>query len=83
MTITGKVQGVFFRSNARKKALELKIRGYAKNLENGQVEIVAQGNDDKLKDFVKFLKSGPGYANVYDMRIKHKDLEYIRDFKII
>ena len=41
--ITGKVQGVFFRASTRKQALRLGLRGYAKNLADGSVEVLAVG----------------------------------------
>ena len=53
LLISGKVQGVFFRDNTRKKAEELGLKGYAKNLEDGTVEVVAEGNEEKINDLIK------------------------------
>ena len=44
LIVSGKVQGVFFRANLKNKATELGLKGYAKNLPNGDAEVVAQGN---------------------------------------
>ena len=49
LIVSGRVQGVFFRDNVRRKANELELHGYAKNLEDGNVEIVAQGNEEKVE----------------------------------
>ena len=42
--VSGKVQGVFFRASAREQALKLGLRGYAKNLSDGRVEVLAAGD---------------------------------------
>ena len=41
--VSGNVQGVFFRASAKKEANRLGVKGYAKNLQSGQVEVLAQG----------------------------------------
>ena len=83
LIVSGTVQGVFFRANVRNKALELGLNGYAKNLDNGNVEIVAQGNEDKLKELIEFIKKGPGIAKVENIQIKHKEPENFKNFEII
>lgn len=49
LTVSGKVQGVFFRHYTRQQALKLGLRGYIKYLVNGDVEIVAQGNPPQVE----------------------------------
>jgi len=62
--ITGRVQGVFYRSSTRKKATELNLHGYVRNLSDGSVEVVASGNDASLKEFENWLWRGPMHAKV-------------------
>ena len=62
--IHGLVQGVFFRSNARKVALDLGLKGYARNMPDGTVEVVAEGPEDKIKELIEFCKKGPETAEV-------------------
>ncbi|MBI3035969.1 acylphosphatase [Candidatus Woesearchaeota archaeon] len=81
--VSGRVQGVFFRANVRNKANEFGLKGYAKNLENGDVEVVAQGNEDKLKELVDFIKKGPGIARVTGVQVKHKEPENFKSFDIL
>ena len=60
--ITGKVQGVGFRNFTQLNAKQLGINGYAKNLPNGTVEVVAEGDKAQLDALVDLLKKGPRYC---------------------
>ena len=70
ITVHDSVQGVFFRYNAKKEALKLDLKGYARNMSDRTVEIVAEGPEDKLKEFVEFCKKGPGAAQVDKVDVK-------------
>ena len=82
LIVSGRVQGVFFRDNTRRKAIELGLKGYTKNLDDGNVEIVAEGDEEKIKELIEFIKKGPGIAKVTDVKIKHKELENFKGFEI-
>ena len=62
--VTGNVQGVFFRASTRDQARRLGLCGYAKNLDDGSVEVVAVGDDDALEDMAEWLQHGPPMADV-------------------
>lgn len=64
MKIYGRVQGVFFRSSARQKARELGLKGFARNCEDGCVEIVAEGEQSALTKFKDWCTEGPDAARV-------------------
>ena len=83
LIVSGRVQGVFFRDNTRRKAEELGLTGYAKNLPDGTVEVVAEGNEDKINELIEFIKKGPGIAMVEGINLKHKEPENFKSFKII
>jgi acylphosphatase len=68
--ISGQVQGVFFRSNTIHVANELGVRGWIKNLPNGMVEVVAEGNKQKLDRLIEFCREGPEGAKVENIEIK-------------
>jgi acylphosphatase len=77
--VSGKVQGVFFRQGTDKKAKELGIFGWVQNLPDGRVEIVLEGDKDKVEEMVKWAKRGPYFARVKTFVV---DLEnYINEFK--
>ncbi len=70
--IYGRVQGVGYRYFAKKIAKNLNIFGYAKNLEDGTVEILAQGREESLQEFIEYLKKGPFLAKVEQIDILFK-----------
>ena len=71
--IHGYVQGVGFRWFIYKNAKTLGIKGYVKNLENGSVEAVLCGEEDKLNELIKKCYEGPPYAIVNKIDIIEKD----------
>ncbi|WP_158982400.1 acylphosphatase [Lysobacter panacisoli] len=74
--VSGKVQGVFFRASAREQALKLGLRGYAKNLPDGRVEVLAAGDDAALDALTAWLREGPPRARVDDLeRLPARDDE--------
>ncbi|HTV97897.1 MAG TPA: acylphosphatase [Steroidobacteraceae bacterium] len=62
--ITGKVQGVYFRHSARIEAQRLGLRGYARNLCDGSVEVAAQGAPAAVEQLHAWLHRGPRSARV-------------------
>jgi acylphosphatase len=62
--VTGKVQGVWFRAATRERALALQLRGFARNLADGGVEVVATGADAALDELERWLWQGPPLAKV-------------------
>lgn len=66
--IEGRVQGVAFRAGAQAQALALGLDGYARNLPDGCVEVVAQGDDAALDRLARWLRQGPPAAHVTGVR---------------
>ena len=62
--VEGRVQGVFFRASTREQATELGLRGYARNLHDGRVEVLAVGDVQALERLAEWLKHGPPHAHV-------------------
>lgn len=62
--VSGRVQGVWYRAFAQEKARELGISGYAKNLPDGRVEVLACGSDNALEILRQWLWQGPSHAKV-------------------
>ena len=57
--VRGRVQSVFFRSTAKKEADKLKLKGYVKNMPDGNVEIVAEGEKEDLRYLMDWCHKGP------------------------
>jgi acylphosphatase len=81
--VYGEVQGVFFRATAKKKADELRLKGWVKNNADGHVEILVQGEDSRINEFIAWCKVGPSKAQVDKVDIEKKDSSPFRDFEII
>ena len=62
--VSGRVQGVFFRASTQARATELGLRGHAKNLSDGRVEVVACGTPGMLDELEIWLRHGPPLAVV-------------------
>jgi len=79
LTIHGKVQGVFFRAHALRKAAELgDINGWVANESDGTVRIVAEGPENNMNLFVDFCSSGPSTCEVEKVEVER--LEYTGEF---
>lgn len=75
--VLGHVRGVLFRYHTRKRALGLGLKGFARNLENGNVEIVAEGPKERILDLIEFCKRGPENAVVDDLTVKYEDVKNV------
>ncbi len=62
--VSGVVQGVFYRSTTAETALSLGLTGSAKNLADGRVRVVVEGEKDKIEELIKWCRSGPPSAKV-------------------
>lgn len=62
--VSGRVQGVFYRASAREQAMSFGLAGHAKNLPNGDVEVVACGTAHALDALERWLRQGPPAARV-------------------
>jgi len=71
--VSGRVQGVFFRENSHQKAKELGIFGWVKNLADGRVEAVFEGEKEKVEKMVDWAKKGPLLAKVDNLSIKWQE----------
>lgn len=77
--VKGYVQGVGYRFFAIRKAKEYNITGWVKNLDDGSVQVVAEGERSIIEEFIKDLKIGPHSASVSDIDIRWE--KYTGEFK--
>ncbi|MBI4850112.1 MAG: acylphosphatase [Nitrospirae bacterium] len=77
--ISGLVQGVFFRASTRDMAVTLGLKGWVRNLPDGNVEAVFEGPVEKLKQAVQWCRKGPSGASV--IKVEEKWQEYSGKFR--
>ncbi len=72
--VSGKVQGVRYRTYVQESATDLQLIGYVKNLRDGTVEVVAQGMPDTLKEFVEYLNEGSLLSKVESVSVDWRSI---------
>ena len=77
--INGRVQGVCFRAYTQEKAEELNLTGWVKNLQDGRVEAVFEGEEEDVIEMIKWCHRGPAYAQVTEVTVAQD--EYKGEFK--
>lgn len=80
--IRGRVQGVGFRYFAQKAAAEWNVSGYARNLEDGSVEVYAIGTAGQLSELAGILRTGPPFSDVRSVDVQEAALENHKGFRI-
>jgi acylphosphatase len=80
--VSGKVQGVFFRASTREQAQRLELRGHARNLPGGSVEVLAAGADDAIETLARWLQHGPPHARVDRVERSSIQVDVMDDFRI-
>ena len=70
--VTGKVQGVFFRQALKVMAKKNGVFGWVKNLKDGRVEAVLEGDEEKVSRLVEWSHGGPANARVEDVEIRNE-----------
>ena len=82
--ISGFVQGISFRYYTKEQAEDLDVNGWVKNLPDGRVEAVFEGEESAVKQVIEFCRHGPNGADVTDVKIhKEKFISEFQDFRIV
>lgn len=84
LIVRGRVQGVFFRAATQREARRLGVTGWVKNRQDGNVEILAEGEEDSIKELTSWANHGPSAARVdaVDVRWRGYTGEY-PEFSIV
>lgn len=81
--IYGRVQGVYYRQSTFKKAVSLNLKGWVRNLYNGNVEAVFEGEETAVEQMLEWCKEGPSMARVTHVEVdKQPCLDSFEDFRI-
>lgn len=81
--VSGLVQGVFFRSFTQKNAKKLGLSGWVRNTQDGRVEVVVEGEKERIEKLVEYLKKGPPLARVEKVEVNWENfVGEFSDFEI-
>ncbi|HDI07213.1 MAG TPA: acylphosphatase [Candidatus Bathyarchaeota archaeon] len=81
--VSGRVQGVFFRYETRRLARRLNVNGWVRNLPDGRVEALFEGEKDRVLELIEFCKRGPPGARVKHIEVRWEEpTGEFKDFQI-
>ncbi len=80
--VSGRVQGVFYRASTRQKATELGCAGYARNLPDGRVEVLAIGEPGAVQALLEWLWQGPPAAHVKQVEVHELSPDEVTDLPV-
>ena len=80
--ISGRVQGIFFRAETRRKAEELGVAGWVRNLADGRVEAVFEGPADKVEKIIEWCWQGSPLAKVEKVEVREEEPEGVVGFEV-
>jgi len=81
--VSGLVQGVFFRDHTQRWASSLNLTGWVRNLRDGSVEVLAEGDKEKIDELMSRLKGGPPSSQVERVDVKWEEYKgEFEDFRI-
>ena len=72
--VTGRVQGVFFRQSTKVMAIKNNAKGWVRNLDDGRVEIVAQGETQDIDNLAHWCKTGPANSRVDEFELSEENV---------
>jgi len=73
--VTGRVQGVFFRQSLKAKSIQNDVFGWVKNLQDGRVECLLEGNEKNISVLVKWAHDGPANAIVENVEVHNEKFD--------
>ena len=77
--VSGRVQGVFFRAETQNKAISLNLTGWVRNVPDGRVEAVFEGEEDNINKMIDWCKEGPSFASVINVEVVEEP--YTKEFE--
>lgn len=80
--VSGRVQGVWFRASTHARALELGLDGWVRNLPDGRVEAVAQGDAEAVQAWVRWVHGGPPHARVDQVVVEPEPVGALSGFEV-
>ncbi|MFO7926689.1 MAG: acylphosphatase [Halobacteriota archaeon] len=82
VVISGRVQGVYYRATTRDAARETGVDGWVRNLEDGRVEAVFEGDSDSVETMIEWCATGSPNARVDDVSVEYAEPSGLEGFEI-
>jgi len=83
VTVSGHVQGVFFRETTRRMAEAHAVSGWVRNTAEGTVEAAFEGAPDAVETVIEFCRTGPEGAKVAAVEVRERQLEHAQGFRVL
>lgn len=80
--LSGTVQGVMFRKHIEEQANKIGVRGFVRNMEDGRVEVVIEGTDEKVREMLEVCKAGTQHAQVRNIEVNEIKYQGFEGFKV-
>ena len=81
--IKGTVQGIFFRQFIKENAERHNVKGFVRNLEDGRVEVFAEGDIENVEKMIELCKQGPKHSRIENVEIKEERFQDFKEFKLL
>ena len=72
--VTGRVQGVFFRQSTKVMAIKNNVKGWVRNLDDGRVEIIGEGEIQDIENLIQWCKTGPANSRVDEFELSEENV---------
>ena len=81
--VKGRVQGVYYRGSTQQQAESLAVVGYAKNLQDGSVEVLMCGDGQNVQRLIDWLHTGPALSRVESVEVSDTDEKAVNGFEVL
>ncbi|MDH4610840.1 acylphosphatase [Pseudomonas sp. BN102] len=78
--VSGKVQGVYYRQSTQDQADRLELDGWVRNVADGRVEVLVEGEEGAVRELAAWLEQGPADAEVTEVDLQEQPLQGITGF---
>ncbi|MDH4567693.1 acylphosphatase [Pseudomonas sp. BN414] len=78
--VSGKVQGVYYRQSTQEQADQLELDGWVRNVADGRVEVLLEGEEDAVRSMAAWLEQGPADAKVTGVELQQQPVQGITGF---
>lgn len=84
LVVRGTVQGIFFRQFVKGHADKLRLTGFVRNLEDGDVEIIVEGEGEQIERLVRFVEKGPEHSQIRAVNVEERKWSgEFKEFKVL